>query len=106
MTTTGYVKPFINDQVLKEIFGDDAEKVKREFLVPGPGGNYFLKLEFATQRQVENHFAKLEASAQNQKLKEGLFDLISNVILFEVEKPAVANSISGWRWPTRFLQES
>ena len=29
---------------------------------------------------------KLEASAQNQKLKEGLFDLISNVILFEVEK--------------------
>ncbi len=68
------------------IFGADAGKVKREFLVPGPGGNYFLKLEFATQRQVENHFAKLESNAQNQKLKEGLFDLISNVILFDVEK--------------------
>jgi 4-alpha-glucanotransferase len=81
-----YVKPFINDQVLLEVFGADMEKVKREFLVPGPGGNYFLKLEFVTQRQVENHFAKLEASTQNQKLKEGLFDLISNVILFEVEK--------------------
>jgi 4-alpha-glucanotransferase len=81
-----YVKPFINDQVLQEVFGADAEKVKREFLVPGSGGNYFLKLEFITQRQVENHFAKLEASTQNQKLKEGLFDLISNVILFEVEK--------------------
>jgi 4-alpha-glucanotransferase len=60
--------------------------VKREFLVPNLGGNYFLKLEFATQRQVENHFTKLEAGAQNQKLKEGLFDLISNVILFEVDK--------------------
>ena len=80
------VKPFINDQVLQNIFGADAERVKREFLVPKPGGHYFLKLEFATQRQVENHFAKLEAGEQNQKLKEGLFDLISNVILFEVEK--------------------
>ena len=55
------MKPFINDKVLQEIFGADAEKVKREFLVPGPGGIYFLKLEFATQREVENHFAKLEA---------------------------------------------
>jgi 4-alpha-glucanotransferase len=81
-----FVKPFINEKVLAEIFGADAEQVKREFLVPQAGGNYFLKLEFATQRQVENHFAKLEATAQNQKLKEGLFDLISNVILFEVEK--------------------
>jgi 4-alpha-glucanotransferase len=81
-----FVKPFINDQVLQNIFGSDAEKVKREFVVPKPGGNYFLKLEFATQRQVENHFAKLGSSEQNQKLKEGLFDLISNVILFEVDK--------------------
>ncbi len=80
------VKPFITDKVLLEIFGGAAELVKREFLVPSAGGNYFLKLEFATQRQVENHFAKLAADPQNQKLKEGLFDLISNVILFEVAK--------------------
>ena len=57
---------------MHEFFGGNAEKVKREFLIPGPDGIYFLKLEFATQRQVENHFAKLEANAQNQKLKEGL----------------------------------
>jgi 4-alpha-glucanotransferase len=81
-----FVKPFINEKVLAEIFGADAEKVKREFLVPQPGGHFFLKLEFATQRQVENHFAKLEAGTHSQKLKEGLFDLISNVILFGVEK--------------------
>jgi len=81
-----YVKPFINDEVLQEIFGAAAEKVKRDFLVATSAGHYFLKLEFATQRQVENHFAKLDAGAPNRKLKEGLFDLISNVILFEVEK--------------------
>jgi len=81
-----FVKPFITEKVLAEIFGTDAKRVKREFLMPPAGENYFLKLEFATQQQVENHFAKLKAGAQNQKLKEGLFDLISNVILFEAEK--------------------
>jgi 4-alpha-glucanotransferase len=81
-----FVKPFITEKIVSEVFGADAERAKREFLVPQSGGNYFLKLEFATQRQVENHFAKLEANKHNQKLKEGLFDLISNVILFEAEK--------------------
>ena len=81
-----FVKPFINEKVLAEIFGADAERVKREFLVLSAVGNNFLKPEFATQRQVENHFAKLEATEQNLKLKEGLFNLISNVILFDVEK--------------------
>ena len=80
------MKPFINDEVLREIFGPDAEKVKREFLVANPHGTYFLKLEFATQRQLANHFAALKTGPENKKLKEGLFDLISNVILFEVEK--------------------
>ena len=45
-----------------------------------------MKPEFATQRQVENHFAAKPQNARNAKLKTGLFDLISNVILFEVEK--------------------
>src|SRR5208283_6061391 len=81
-----YVKPFINDQVLQQVFGVDAEAVKQQFLVPSPGGYYFLKLEFATQRQLEQHFTKLQATPQNQKLKEGLFDLISNVVMFDVEK--------------------
>ncbi len=81
-----YVKPFINESVLQEIFGDDVKQIKSEFLVLNGDGNYGLKPEFATQRQVESHFARLKPGAQNDKLKEGLFDLISNVILFDVEK--------------------
>jgi 4-alpha-glucanotransferase len=81
-----YVKPFINDGVLRKIFGGESGLVKRNFLTLDTGGHYSLKMKFVTQRQVENHFAALEANGQNQKLKEGLFDLISNVILFEVEK--------------------
>ena len=78
-----YVKPFITDEVLRQIFGNESALVKRGFLVASRPGYYFLKPEFATQRQVENHFAALAADESNRQLKEGLFDLISNVILFE-----------------------
>jgi 4-alpha-glucanotransferase len=81
-----YSKPFINDEVLRKIFGSKSNLVKQFFLTPDSNKNYSLKTEFATQRQIENHFAALESNGQNQKLKEGLFDLISNVILFEAEK--------------------
>ncbi len=79
------LKPFITDQVLQQIFGNKSAAVKRGFLVSGPPAHYSLKPEFATQRQVEDHFAALEANEPNRKLKEGLFDLVSNVILFEAE---------------------
>ena len=80
-----YTKPFITDQVLAEIFGSSAELVKANFLEIERPGTYRLKAEFATQRQVRDHFVNLEASPQNQALKQGLFDLISNVILLEDE---------------------
>ena len=76
-------QPFIDDDVLAEIFGDEAAQVRHEFFMPADGVNYSLKPEFATQQQVENHFARLKPSVENQKLKIGLFDLISNVVLFE-----------------------
>jgi len=78
-------RPFITDAVLEEIFGHESEIVRGEFLNSGPGGQYSLKPGFATQRQVETWFATREQNARNAKLKTGLFDLISNVILFEVE---------------------
>jgi len=67
------------------LFGYDNEKVKAEFLDYNGQGGYQLKQAFDTQRKVENHFATLEQNQWNDKLKQGLFDLISNVILFEVE---------------------
>ncbi len=78
-------KPFITDAVLREIFGDEADFVRREFLKVDASGLYSLKPGFATQKQVEKHFAALESNGRNAKLKTGLFDLISNVILLEVD---------------------
>ena len=80
-----YTSPFITDQVLRDAFGDESELVKNRFLISHGPHHFSLKPEFATQRQVERHFAALEASERNEKLKIGLYDLISNVILFEVE---------------------
>ena len=71
--------------MLREIFGDEQEAVRREFLNADENGRLALKLEFATQRQVEKYFAAREPNARNAKIKTGLFDLISNVILFEAE---------------------
>src|SRR6185369_9245254 len=79
-----YTKPFIDNQVLAEIFGEAAvEMVKATFLEASVSETYALKPGFATQRQVERYFAGLEASESNIRLQEGLYDLISNVILFE-----------------------
>ncbi len=80
-----FTRPFITDVVLGEIFDEESDAVRREFLHANPNGQYSLKSGFATQRQVETHFAAREQNERNAKLKTGLFDLISNVILFEAE---------------------
>jgi 4-alpha-glucanotransferase len=63
------------------MFGPNKEKFKP--YLDAAGNQYTLKPEFATQRQVEAHFDALERSEENQHLRQGLYDLISNVILFE-----------------------
>ena len=80
-----FARPFITDAVLATIFDTDTGTVHRDFLDADASGVYSLKPEFATQLQVENHFAALAKNERNGKIKTGLFELISNVILFEVE---------------------
>ena len=82
---TRFTKPFINDSVLWEKFGYDNDYVKNTFLLNNGNGSYTLKDEVNTQRKVEEHLAKWNADNFTNKIKYGLFDLISNVILFEVE---------------------
>lgn len=80
-----YCRPFINEEVLYETFQYLNDKVKEQFVVPNDQGGYDLKPEFDTQRKVQAHFAKLETSEENAALEKGLYDLISNVILFKQE---------------------
>jgi 4-alpha-glucanotransferase len=79
-----YAEPFITDSILNESFGQSADFIKSHFLQPDESGRYRFKREFSAQCQIEAQFSAWEQSDHNQKLKSGLFDLISNVLLFEV----------------------
>jgi 4-alpha-glucanotransferase len=80
-----YARPYITDAILWEMFGHDSDEVKINYLNYDGFGNYNLKSAFTTQRQVEKHFAALDENDFNNKIRHGLYDLISNVVLFEVE---------------------
>jgi 4-alpha-glucanotransferase len=80
-----YCRPFINDDILNEVFGDLADNIRSEFIVPNNFGGYDMELKYETQQQVEEHFATMDESEENERLKLGLYYLISNVILFEEE---------------------
>lgn len=80
-----YCLPFINEEVLWEVFSHLNGKAKDTFLVPNDRGGFDLKPEFDTQRKVQAYFATRETSEENAALEKGLYDLISNVILFKQE---------------------
>ncbi len=77
-----YCKPFITEDILWKLFPDSVTYVKQQFLDDTNHGQYDLKREFNTQRKVAEYFEqnKIENSS---KLRHGLFELISNVILLE-----------------------
>jgi 4-alpha-glucanotransferase len=78
-----FTHPFITEEVIKEIFGKESAAVQRTFLNLNRDGTYSFKPEFATQQQIESFFAK--QAKRDNLLESGLFDLITNVILFEAE---------------------
>ncbi len=78
-----YTQPFITENTLWEIFGYDNELVKSLFLKANGQGMYTLKPEYGTQRLVEQYFATLEQDEHHDRIKQGLYNLLSNVILFD-----------------------
>ncbi len=80
-----YTKPFITDQLLYDVAGSEADHFKEIYLQSDGNGNYTLLEEYSTQRKIEEHFAAFEMSEHDNWIKQKLFDLVSNVILFEVE---------------------
>ncbi len=79
--------PYINETILFQIFGYDNEFIKKDYLKFIGDGHYELLPSYQTQRQVESYFSKLPQDEWHEKIKNGLYKLISNVILFEAEKP-------------------
>jgi 4-alpha-glucanotransferase len=77
-------KPYITDAVLAEVMGNEAHWL-HSYLNKLSNDTYELKEEFNTQRKVEAYFDSLEENANHNRIRYALYDLISNVILFEVE---------------------
>lgn len=77
-----FCKPYITDNILWEIFRDDAVWVKANCLQIEDGWVLRLKPQFTSQQEVEKMFL---TGTISENIKWGLFDLISNVLFFEVE---------------------
>jgi len=77
-----FCKSYITEPVVREIFGAEANWVGEHCLKPGNGDRYDLLPAFDTQRKVEAWFNGQKPSEQNERRRDGLYNLISNVILF------------------------
>src|SRR5690606_16750685 len=82
------IKPFITRDIIHEIFGQYANKVLTSFVIPNEEGNFDLEFQMGTQLQVSEYFNTLDDTEENRAIKQGLFDLISNVILLPDESSA------------------
>jgi 4-alpha-glucanotransferase len=80
-----YCKPFITDEILHAVFGELAKEVKTNYVISNGRAGYELQLEYSTQLQIQQHFDSMEESGENERLRNGLFELIANVILFREE---------------------
>lgn len=92
-----YCKPYITDAILYDFFGDETGWVKINCLQIEDGWNFRLKDEYQSQLAVENLFNE---GLLSERVKWGLFDLISNVLFFEVE------GSNGTQFYPRFGMES
>lgn len=79
-----FCKPYITPEILQNTFGDMAEMVKSTFLIANGREGYDLKPEYDTQEKVDKQLAAQEHENKEQ-IRQGLFDLITNVILYERE---------------------
>jgi 4-alpha-glucanotransferase len=76
-------RPYVTDEIIAQKFGQHASFAKDSFFCKNEKGDYELKQEFATQRKVESYFSAQDSAEENKRIKEALFGIISNVILFE-----------------------
>lgn len=77
-----YTQPFIREYVLDDVFGEDKEMVKKEFLDEVWEGAYQLKENINTQKKIESRFL-LKKYKKVDHLKVPLMRLVGEVLLLE-----------------------
>ncbi len=77
-----YCKPFINPEILQDVFGESCDEVKSNFMTEVEEDRFIFKPEFDTQRKLKEYFADRTDSV----LLDKLFDLSANVLFLSEEK--------------------
>ncbi|MBZ5856188.1 4-alpha-glucanotransferase [Flavihumibacter profundi] len=80
-----YTRPYITEQILWDRFESLSLGVKNTFLDATGFGEFTFREEFDTQRKIESWFARQEKNEENDAIRQGLYDLHANIILFEAE---------------------
>ena len=79
-----FTKPYIREYFLRELFGEETEEVKLNYLTEYEPGKYDLKPAFTTQRKVWDYFESSrkgeELTGKETRIRDGLCSLISEVI--------------------------
>ncbi|MES2731292.1 MAG: 4-alpha-glucanotransferase [Bacteroidota bacterium] len=83
-----YCTPYIRAHMLWDLFGEYRDEVVKEYLLEYQPGHFRLKTHVSTQQQVEALLAPTpeatpEQIAKNARMKEGLFQLIGEVLFLE-----------------------
>ncbi|MFL5773290.1 MAG: 4-alpha-glucanotransferase [Flavisolibacter sp.] len=78
-----FCKPFITNDILQNTFGSQIEFVKEHFLDLNDKEGYTLKPEFDSQKKISEYFEAQDPSEEHEQIMQGLFDLITNVLLYE-----------------------
>ena len=79
--TDRFCKPFINDAVIHQLAAGNESEIKH-FLY-NVDGSYTFKEEFNTQLKIESYFSSLSEKEHHRIIKQQLFNLHSNVILWK-----------------------
>lgn len=81
------VKPYIRHHLLDQLFGESTGEVISQFLESNDDGSFRMKDEFDSQRKIDEFLLKdkeeEELNENEQQIRYGLFDLVSNVIFIQ-----------------------
>jgi 4-alpha-glucanotransferase len=82
------VKPYIRYHILYDHFGMMMHDVVDKYLDDAGYDQFKLKPEFDTQQKINAHFLngieEEDLTVKQRKIRDGLFDLVSNVIFLEI----------------------
>lgn len=81
-----FLKPYIHEYFLQQIFGPHTDYVKQTFIQPTDKWEiYEMRPEFDTQRKVEAYF-KDKTDSDSIWIRDGLYSLISDVLFIRDNK--------------------